>query len=74
MSQSEAVGNVVVLGHNIVTLSAPNNMVRWLNRDGKQVLQQAWSVTSQQGATLHQYAEWRDVPTEDEIKSPVEAS
>lgn len=64
MSQSE--GNVVVLGHNIVTLSSPSNMVRWLNRDGKQVLQQAWRATSQQGGTLHQYVEWRDVPTETE--------
>lgn len=41
--------------------------VRWVKRDGKRVLQEAWNVRRHEGdKVVDACIEWRDVPTVDE--------
>lgn len=54
---------------NRYTMSEPTSYLRFVERDGRRILQQRWAVTSYLGTThspIGKHGEWRDVPVEDE--------
>lgn len=46
------------------TQEAPTSLLRFVERDGKRILQQRWAITSYtvNDIPLGQVGEWRDIP------------
>jgi hypothetical protein len=65
---AEEYQSVIVLGDTICEFARPSNAIRWVERDGQKVLQQAWVAQHQDvhGYVTFTQEQWRDVPTERE--------